>query len=346
MSSRKYQGSVSEKTQVKLKPSHKTMSNKSAKTGTNDSDSFDIDSLVGCGRGFDTVDSDNPETSKSKVKTNTKISAKSIIIPNKLSGKKKTNTQLTVDKKLKTAKTSDSSDSSEESDKSDDDTDIKKQSIKKTHTGSKKIAKDKTDNENEEEEKTKAKDKTVSKKKPKTKSQRVTLYLNDDDAKPVTAAGALFYKKVGKQMMVLVIENDSKYEDIGGKIDPDDEDIVAAASREIEEETNGIIKAENVIERLRTATYIYVPRSKYVIYLVEANAEEKKLKKNDFGDREEHDGFPRTIGWMAREELAKPAIVQFKMNWRMKCKSLFEKLTDIETHFKFKNNMFKNKKKE
>jgi hypothetical protein len=81
-----------------------------------------------------------------------------------------------------------------------------------------------------------------------------------------------------------------------------------------------------------------------VIYLIEANPAEKKLKKADFGDHEEHDGFARTIGWISREELAKPATIQFKLNWRMKCKSLFEKLTDIESKFKFKNNMFKNKK--
>lgn len=172
------------------------------------------------------------------------------------------------------------------------------------------------------------------------------MYLNDDDAKPVTAAGALFYKKVGKQMMILIIENEAKYEDIGGKIDPDDEDIMAAAAREIEEETNGQIKGENVIDRLKLAPYIYVPRSKYVIYLVEASPAEKKLKKSDFGDREDHDGFARTIGWISREELSKPASVQFKMNWRMKCKSLFDKLTDIENQFKFKNNMFKNKQNE
>jgi hypothetical protein len=183
---------------------------------------------------------------------------------------------------------------------------------------------------------------TVPKKKPK--SQRVIMYLNDDDAKPVTAAGALFYKQVGKRMMILLIENEAKYEDIGGKIDPGDADIISAAGREIEEETNGQIKGDDVMERLKIAPYIYVPRSKYVIYLVEASSAEKKLKKIDFGDREDHDGFARTIGWISREELSKPATVQFKINWRIKCKSLFDKLMDIESQFKFKNNMFKNKK--
>ena len=173
-----------------------------------------------------------------------------------------------------------------------------------------------------------------------TKSQRVTMYLKNDDTKPVTAAGALFYKQVGKQMMLLVIENKSKYEDIGGKIDPGDGDIISAVLREIKEETNGQINMENGIERLKTASYVYVPKSKYVIYIIEANASEKKLKKNDFGDREGHDGFARTIGWISLEELTNSATIQYKMNWRMKCKALFVKLTDIEKHFKFKNNMF------
>jgi 8-oxo-dGTP pyrophosphatase MutT (NUDIX family) len=186
--------------------------------------------------------------------------------------------------------------------------------------------------------------KKPTKKKTPKKSQRTTMYLNSDSAKPVTAAGALIYKKIGKNMMVLVIESNAQYEDIGGKIDPEDADIASAAAREIEEETNGQIKSDDVIDRLNSASYIYVPKSKYLIYLIEASDKEKKLKRSDFGDREEHDGYDRVIGWISREELAKPATIH-KLNWRMRSKALFEKLADIEKNSKLKKNLFGNKSK-
>jgi len=176
--------------------------------------------------------------------------------------------------------------------------------------------------------------------------KKVTLYLNDDSSKPVTAAGVLFYKKVGKNLMLLVIDNQGKYEDIGGKIDSNDTNILTAVCREIEEETNAKIKSENVLERLRTSHHVYVPRSKYLIYLLEANDYEKELKKEDFGDCEENNGSIRTIGWISREELTKTPIIQYKMNRRLKSKDLMDKLVSIENMLKLKNNnLFKNMKK-
>lgn len=175
----------------------------------------------------------------------------------------------------------------------------------------------------------------------KTKiSKRTIMYLNDDDAKPVTAGGVLIYKKEKGNMMILVIDNSGKYEDIGGKIDPDDKTVYHAISREVEEETNSIIKSDTIIERLKDAQYIYVPNSKYVIFLVEATKYEMKLRKDDFGDKELHDNFPRTIGWISRHDIVNPEIIKFKMNWRMKSKSLFDKLLDIENQFKLKKKLF------
>jgi hypothetical protein len=176
-----------------------------------------------------------------------------------------------------------------------------------------------------------------------TKAKRVTLYLDDDPAKPITAGGVMIYKYVQNKMMLLIIETDGKYEDIGGKIDPIDDDIFCAVAREIQEETNNHILSNDIIERLKLAPYIYVPKSKYVIYLVEATNTEKKLKKSDFGDMEEHDAFPRTIGWISRDVLIKPQNVQYKLNWRLKSKALFDQLIEIEKTVKYKKKIFKGK---
>lgn len=176
----------------------------------------------------------------------------------------------------------------------------------------------------------------------KSKTRITTIvHLNNDETKPITAGGVLFYKNVDGKLMLLIIETKGKFEDIGGKIDPNDEDIYHAVAREVQEETNKQILANNIIERLQKAPYVYVPRSKYVIYLVEASVNEKKLKRNDFGDEESHTKASRTIGWISREELTKPATIQSKMNWRLKTKVLFEKLNDIEKNSKFKKKIFK-----
>jgi 8-oxo-dGTP pyrophosphatase MutT (NUDIX family) len=167
------------------------------------------------------------------------------------------------------------------------------------------------------------------------------MFLDDDPAKPVTAGGVIIYKYVKGKMMLLIIETDGKYEDIGGKIDPDDSDVFSAVAREVQEETNEQIMSEDILDRLKIASYVYVPRSKYVVYIVEATVQEKKLKKTDFGEMEEHDAFPRTIGWIARDALMKPQTIQYKMNWRLKSKELFDKLIDIEKDGMFKKKIFK-----
>jgi len=189
------------------------------------------------------------------------------------------------------------------------------------------------------------KPKTVKPKKQPVKSQpknkRTVMFLDDDPAKPVTAGGVIIYKYVKGKMMLLIIETDGKYEDIGGKIDPDDSDVFSAVAREVQEETNEQIMSEDILDRLKIASYVYVPRSKYVVYIVEATVQEKKLKKTDFGEMEEHDAFPRTIGWIARDALMKPQTIQYKMNWRLKSKELFDKLIDIEKDGMFKKKIFK-----
>jgi len=176
-------------------------------------------------------------------------------------------------------------------------------------------------------------------------NKRVELYLDDDPAKPITAGGVMIYKYVQSKMMLLIIDVDGKYEDIGGKIDPEDDDIFCAVARETQEETNNQIMSEDIIDRLKTAPYVYVPKSKYVIYMVEAIDDERKLKKADFGDMEEHDGFPRTIGWIARDVLMKPHNIKYKMNWRLKSKQLFDQLIEIEKNVKYKKKIFKTKSK-
>lgn len=170
--------------------------------------------------------------------------------------------------------------------------------------------------------------------------EKKVFYFNADPMKPITAAGILFYKNHMNQMYCLIQEQNNKYEDIGGKIDTIDQTLEDTICRELEEETNHRINATNVRQRLNGAKKIYIPICKYCLYIVEADQNEADLKKNDFGEEEKYNNKNRTIGWIKRDELSMPHIIKYKLNWRLRSKTLFEYLKETEHNMKFKKKLF------
>ena len=85
------------------------------------------------------------------------------------------------------------------------------------------------------------------------------------------------------------------HEDIGGKTDTEDVDIYDTISREVSEETNKVISKDVIKEQIKKGIPLYVPFSKYLIYLVEANEDQIKLKPSSFGNEELHDSIKRKI---------------------------------------------------
>ena len=167
-----------------------------------------------------------------------------------------------------------------------------------------------------------------------------TLYIDDNKTMPVIATGILIYKNVCGNMKLLMIDVDNRYEDIGRKIENQDKTIYDTVCRGIEEETNGIIKRDDIYDRLHKSQYIYNPKSKYVIHILEASITEKKLQKNDFGDKEIYNQRNRIIGWIDRKKIANRNIFKFKLNNRIQNKILFNTLLSIEIQFKFKKKLF------
>lgn len=128
------------------------------------------------------------------------------------------------------------------------------------------------------------------------------------------------------------------YEDLGGCVDDEDEDIFTTVAREAYEESNKLIKKNSIKKRLNKEQikYSYSPKNKYIVYIVEATEHEQELKSKDFGDTEEHDGFKRTIKWISLDEFLKSEIIKYKLNFRLKNKKLFDILNEIK---KEKNNV-------
>jgi hypothetical protein len=133
-------------------------------------------------------------------------------------------------------------------------------------------------------------------------NNRPTFYYENDKNKPIRAGGVLIYKKDDEHIKVLLIKKltfgDNLHEDIGGKTDKEDLNILDTISREVSEETNKIIDKEIIKEQLKNGKPLYVPFSKYMLYLIEANEEQKKLKTHLFGSLELHDKLKRRIYWI------------------------------------------------
>lgn len=119
--------------------------------------------------------------------------------------------------------------------------------------------------------------------------------------KPVSAAGCLFYRiKNGTHLQLLLIQyktkNISKLDDLGGKVDIEDKQIINCIMRETEEETNNAITKHTVWKHFAEKDYLpyYTMHCKYYGLAIFVNDE---LDNKDFGDYEIADNIERTINW-------------------------------------------------
>ena len=161
--------------------------------------------------------------------------------------------------------------------------------------------------------------------------ERPTFYIDGDKTKPVRAGGVIIYKYVKNELFMLLIDSRGQYEDIGGRTDYDDDDYFDTVVREVYEETNKIIKRKNTRDKIMATTQkVYIPVSKYVIFFIEATEKQKKLKKKDFGPKEIHDDIFRTINWISHSHFTEKNIINYKINFRLKNKHVFEMLNCIK----------------
>ena len=173
-------------------------------------------------------------------------------------------------------------------------------------------------------------------------SKRKIFHLDTDLEKenPITSGGVIIYRFINNNMELLLIESRGGFEDLGGRIDETDKNIYTTISREAYEESNCILDIKNIKTRLKSASFIYNPRSKYIVYIIEANKYEMKLLSNDFGDHEIYDDIVRTINWIPLDIFLLPDIIKHKLNWRLKSKKLFDLLKTIQIDKKMNINMF------
>ncbi len=169
---------------------------------------------------------------------------------------------------------------------------------------------------------------------------RKTFYLNADKEKPITAAGVMIYRFYNNDIEVLLVDSRGTYEDLGGRADTKDKDILSTAAREAFEESNELLNKRKIKSRLKTAPFVYVEKMKYIVYIIPANSDEKFLVSSDFGDTEKHDNISRTIKWFSLSMLTKSEIFKDKLNWRIKNRKIFDILKEIKDENKINIGIF------
>jgi hypothetical protein len=163
--------------------------------------------------------------------------------------------------------------------------------------------------------------------------------LDADKEKPVTAGGVILYRFQKKNMELLLVEGRGVFEDLGGVADEADRDIHSTVSREAWEESNELLSKITIKKRIKESSYVYMPRCKYVVYVIPATKSEEKLTSTDFGDKEEHDNFYRKIKWIPVDTFLSKDIIDHKLNFRLKNGALFNKIKEIKNDKKLDHNM-------
>jgi hypothetical protein len=172
------------------------------------------------------------------------------------------------------------------------------------------------------------------------KKEHKTFNLDNDSDQIVTSGGLLIYRFGKKGMELLLINSRGVFEDFGGKIDDDDMNIYETVAREAYEESNCLLDQTKILKRLQKAPKAYMKKSKYVVYLIEANKAESSLEQADFGDFEIHDGIERSVRWVSIDTFLSQEVIKYKLNWRLKSATLFAKLTEIKNEKKSKTCLF------
>ena len=176
--------------------------------------------------------------------------------------------------------------------------------------------------------------KSCTKSSSKKRDVQPIFYYDGKTDNEIKAGGVMFYTydKKSRDLKFLMIKNRNRYEDFGGKTDSEDSSIEETIAREVEEESNGIFKKTDILDRIKDKKPIYTKNSKYLIYFC-------KLKKNEnyntdiFGDREFYEDIPRTVEWITYGTLKNSSFIKDNLNFRLKFKHFFDKMNKLNSKY-------------
>lgn len=158
------------------------------------------------------------------------------------------------------------------------------------------------------------------------KPDRPTFYLKNEDS-PIRAGGVIFYYFSEKTVELLMIKHNNIYEDFGGKTDKQDKTFIDTVSREVDEESNGIFKKEEIEKKIKDKKPVYTKCSKYILYFIELD---DKIDSKKFGTKEFTDNIYRTVKWIDINKFNNKKFVKENLNIRLKFKDFFKKIYELK----------------
>lgn len=131
----------------------------------------------------------------------------------------------------------------------------------------------------------------------------------------ISACGCLFYKKQSRELLLISYKDPNwpNYDDLGGIIDEDDDTIYETITREVAEETNGVIGEvylRKIIQK-KNHKQFYNKFCKY-FFLVVCVEEDFHTNTDIFGEYESTDNIYRTINWIKYEDALEKLSVRLK----------------------------------
>ncbi len=192
----------------------------------------------------------------------------------------------------------------------------------------------------------------------------------------VSHGGIVFYKKEKGEVKILINHVDTKYYDIGGKLTDNTKTVEENISNIISTKTNNVINYESLLSRLYKGHFVYYINEKYILFLIEASTNEKKLKSFDFermankqsisistitlnnknivkeknvcnDDEDDNDIFDsknsnsnEKIGWIKRTLLSNKDLCKYKVSKRLKNKYFLKHLDELTLQITTSKSMF------
>jgi hypothetical protein len=162
----------------------------------------------------------------------------------------------------------------------------------------------------------------------KQKSGRPTFLYKNNPMMEIRAGGLILYRhdKCMTEPEFLMIGAWNRYEDFGGRTDISDKSIEDTICREVDEESNGILPMEEMLELIKNEEQIYCEKSKYMVYVVKTKIHYNPI---EFGDWEICDGIPRTVEWIKLSQLLDKKFCKKQLHIRLKFGLFFKKIRSI-----------------
>ena len=169
------------------------------------------------------------------------------------------------------------------------------------------------------------------------------LYLNNDPTKPLIYIGIVFYTfcmKLNKMKYLLLENNNSKYEDIGIKIDEfyNDNNYNKIIIEALHLHTNYLIDlTDEQLERLSengNSIQVYISSEMSLIRFVKANDDIINLKSDDFGSytvKSNDEKIRRHIKWVDKTYLFRFLYRFKKMSKKLNNKEIIDSFKSIES---------------